>query len=132
MDSAEAANAWRTQSGVTRISARSGRAIDELPSNLTELRAVSQRLVAHYLGNSDGSTGPISGERLKEVDLRYARTMFDHLLDLGQPTLSRDRSPDERLPGCCRDFAVLFVSMARHKGIPARVRVGYATYFKPG
>jgi hypothetical protein len=84
------------------------------------------------MGNSDGSTGPITGERLKDVDLRYADAMFGRLLEMGAPHLSRDRLPEERLPGCCRDFAVLFVSMARHKGIPARVRVGYATYFKPG
>jgi hypothetical protein len=34
--------------------------------------------------------------------------------------------------GCCRDFTVLFVAMARHKGIAARARVGFATYFDPG
>ena len=111
---------------------RSGRAIDELSSSLSNLREVSQRLVAHYMGNSDGTTGPITGERLKEVDLRYANAMFDRLLELGPPMLSRDRPPEERLPGCCRDYAVLFVSMARHKGLSARVRVGYANYFKPG
>jgi hypothetical protein len=127
----EKASPWQTQSRVTRVG-RSGPAIDELPSTLGALREASLRLVAHYMGNSDGSTGPITGERLKEVDLRYADAMFGRLLDMGTPRLSRDRPPEERLPGCCRDFAVLFVSMARHKGIPARVRVGYATYFKSG
>ncbi|MGP8125559.1 MAG: transglutaminase domain-containing protein [Nitrososphaerales archaeon] len=84
------------------------------------------------MGNSDGSTGPVTGERLKEVDTRYADAMFLRLLEKGAPTLSRERPPEERLAGCCRDFAVLFVTVARHKQIPARVRVGYATYFKPG
>jgi len=126
---AEPANSWVTQSRVTQVG-RAGSAIDEIPSNLGALRHVSQRLVAHYMGNSDGSSGPIAGARLKEVDLRYADAMFGRLLELGGPKLSRDRTPDEKLPGCCRDFAVLFVAMARHKGIPARVRVGYASYFK--
>jgi hypothetical protein len=27
---------------------------------------------------------------------------------------------------------LLFVSLARHKGIPARMRVGFAAYFHPG
>jgi hypothetical protein len=123
--------AWRAQSVVTRVGPW-GRAIEAIPSSLNALREVSQKLVAHYMGNSDGSTGPITGERLKEVDLRYAEAMFRRLLEMGSPQLARARPPEERLAGCCRDFAVMYVSMARQKGIPARVRVGHATYFKPG
>ncbi len=122
---------WLEQSAVTSVE-RAGSAIDSLPSSVSGLREVSQQLVAHYMGNSDGSTGPVTGERLKEVDTRYADAMFLRLLEKGAPTLSRERPPEERLAGCCRDFAVLFVTVARHKQIPARVRVGYATYFKPG
>jgi len=122
---------WRSQSAVTQVGP-SGAAIDDLPSSLSGLRKVSQQLVAHYMGSSDGVSGPITGERLKEVDTRYADAMLARLLEMGPPKLSRERPPDERIAGCCRDFAVLFVAMARHKGISARVRVGYATYFKPG
>jgi Transglutaminase-like superfamily len=124
-------NPWCPQSAVTRVGAF-GPAIDESPSDLFGLRATSRELVAHYLGASDGTSGPITGERLQEVDARYAEIMFARLLELGAPTLSRKRAPEERIAGCCRDFAALFVAMARHKGIPARVRVGYATYFRPG
>src|SRR5687768_11054798 len=38
----------------------------------------------------------------------------------------------ERIVGCCRDFTLLFVSLARYHGIPARSRVGFATYFFRG
>ena len=34
--------------------------------------------------------------------------------------------------GCCRDFTVLFLAIAREHGVPARARVGFATYFAPG
>ena len=125
------ANPWRSQSAVTQVGP-SGTAIDELPSSLDTLRKVSQQLVAHYMGSSDGATGPITGERLKEVDLRYANAMLARLLEMGAPKLTRERPPSERIAGCCRDFTVLFVAMARNKGIPARARYGYATYFKPG
>ncbi len=107
-------------------------AIDGLPSSLKGLRKVSQQLVAHYMGSSEGGSSPITGERLKEVDTRYADAMFARLLEMGPQNLSSERPLDQRIAGCCRDFAVLFVAMVRHKGIPARVRVGYATYFKPG
>src|SRR5713101_1902432 len=124
-------NFWRSQSAVTQVG-QSGSAIDDVPSTLKGLREVSQQLVAHYMGSSDGATRQITGERLKEVDMRYADAMFARLLEMGPQKLSRERPPDQRIAGCCRDFAVLFVAMARHKGIPARIRAGYATYFKPG
>ena len=123
-------NYWRSQSSVT-LAGPASKVLDDLPSDLNGLREVSRELVAHYMGASDGSSGPITGERLKEVDLRYADLIFSRLLELS-PTLHNKRTPEQRMAGCCRDFAVLFVSMARHKGIPARVRVGYATYFQPG
>jgi hypothetical protein len=43
-----------------------------------------------------------------------------------------ERPKGKRLVGCCRDFTVLFLSMLRHQGIPARGRVGFASYFAPG
>jgi hypothetical protein len=122
---------WRPQSAVTHVD-QSGKAIDDLPSGLSELRKVSQQLVAHYMGNSDGSAGPVTGERLKEVDMRFAEKMFLRLMEMGPATLGRERPPEERIAGCCRDFATLFVTMARRKGFSARIRAGYATYFIPG
>ncbi|MCA2211786.1 transglutaminase-like domain-containing protein [Wangella sp. NEAU-J3] len=32
----------------------------------------------------------------------------------------------------CRHFAVLACALLRHRGIPARARCGFATYFQPG
>lgn len=126
------ADPWRSQSAVTQLERSSTAAIDDLPADLAALRAVSQQLVAHYMGSSDGTSGPIEGERLSEVDTRYADALFARLLAMGPPTLARERPTAERIAGCCRDFAVLFVAMARYKGYAARVRVGYATYFQLG
>ena len=110
----------------------SGESIDDLPSDLASLRAVSQQLVVHYMGNADSSDSGSVAERISEADTRYAEDMFARILEMGPPTLSRKRRANERLVGCCRDFTVLFVAMARHKGFSARARVGYATYFAPG
>ena len=130
-DPAQPTGLWRSQSSVTDVGP-SRKAVDALSSSPRGLREVSQQLVAHYMGSSDGKFGPVPRDRLGEVDTRYARAMFELLLSRGLPRLARERPPNERIAGCCRDFAVLFVAMAREKGIPARVRVGYATYFKTG
>jgi len=96
MKPSKLSNPWLAQSAVTQVN-QSSEAIDDLPSSLPNLREVSQRLVVHYMGNSDGSTGPITGERLKEVDMRFAETMFLRLLETGQATLSSDR-PHHPIP----------------------------------
>jgi hypothetical protein len=41
----------------------------------------------------------------------------------------RDLPPDRRTPGTCRDFALMTCSALRERGVPARVRCGFATYF---
>lgn len=38
------------------------------------------------------------------------------------------RPPERRLPATCRDFALLLCSFMRSKGIPARLRCGFASY----
>jgi hypothetical protein len=58
--------------------------------------------------------------------------MFARLGELADLPLSAARQPRQRLVGCCRDFTVLFVAMARHKGIPSRARVGFARYLIDG
>jgi hypothetical protein len=55
--------------------------------------------------------------------------MLDCLLELDSRSLTDPRPVPRRIIGCCRDFATLFTSMARHRGIPARIRVGFANYF---
>ena len=41
----------------------------------------------------------------------------------------RDLPPERRTPGTCRDFALMTCSALRERGVPARVRCGFATYF---
>jgi hypothetical protein len=94
-------------------------------------RAASQ-LVFHYRGDGDFAENNIAEERMTEIDTRYADQMFKRLIELHDAPLSGERLPHQRLVGCCRDFTVLFLALARHKGMPARARVGFATYFAPG
>jgi hypothetical protein len=122
---------WAAQSLITEPGPAAA-AIDRLPSDLGALRAASQQLVFHYWADGDWAENGIAPERISEIDTRYAAAMFARLGELADLPLSAARQPRQRLVGCCRDFTVLFVSMARHKGIPARARVGFARYFFDG
>ena len=122
---------WGSQSGVTDPGL-AGAAIDELPAALGELREASSRLVFHYRSGGDFAENGVPAQRIGEINTRYADAMLALLLDRGEPSLGRERRPPDRLVGCCRDATVLFLALARRKGIPARARVGFAAYFHPG
>lgn len=104
-----------------------------LPDDLAALQATSTQLVFHYRGGGDFAENGIDYPgRIGEVDLRYADAMFARLAELTDVPLDAPRTSAEKLVGCCRDYTLLLVSMARAHGIPARSRVGFAGYFVPG
>ncbi|WP_405165801.1 transglutaminase domain-containing protein [Nocardia sp. NBC_01499] len=104
-------------------------AIDPDPAALREAAA---GLVFHFWGNGDISEHGFAAQRRAEIDLRYAADIFARLHELNPAPLDAERAPTERVVGCCRDFTLLFVAMARQHGIPARSRTGFATYLMPG
>jgi hypothetical protein len=57
--------------------------------------------------------------------------MLARILELDNRPLTEARSTEARLIGCCRDYATLLCSILRHRGVPARIRFGFATYFEP-
>ena len=105
--------------------------VDGLPGDLAALQRIAGGLVLHYRADDPASHG-VPDERLTEVDTRYAEAMLERLVELDERPLTEERPPRSRILGCCRDFTVLFLTMARRQAIPARARVGFATYFLPG
>jgi hypothetical protein len=122
---------WGSQSVVTDPGA-AGAAVDELPAELGALREASSQLVFHYRAGGDFAENGVPAERTGEINTRYADAMLALILERGEPALGRKRRAPDRVVGCCRDATVLFLALARHKGIPARARIGFAAYFDPG
>jgi Transglutaminase-like superfamily len=122
---------WVQQSPVTDPGPFAERVAD-VPGTLSALRTAARGLVFHYRADGDFADNGISAGRITEIDTRYARDMLARIVMLADRPLAVPRAPSERLVGCCRDFTALFVTMARAHGIPARARVGFATYFHPG
>lgn len=118
---------WASQSHVTDPGTAIS-AIDPLPADIGTLRHLVSQMLLHYRGRRVD----VPDGRLPEIHTRYAAAMFDLLLTRGEPTLARDRDPADRFVGCCRDATVLFLALARQKKIPARARVGFASYFTSG
>lgn len=121
---------WVSQSPVTEPG-EAATAIDELPADIAAICQASSQLVFHYRAGGDFAANGVPAERVTEIDTRYAGAMLGRLLERGEPALARARVPGDRVVGCCRDTTVLFIALARHKGIPARARVGFSAYFDP-
>jgi hypothetical protein len=122
---------WAEQSAVTDPGAFSS-SVSDVPGTLSAIRAAARELVFHYSAGGDFAENGISPGRITEIDTRYAADMLARLANLSQLPLGDARAPSQRLVGCCRDFTVLFLTIARAHGIAARARVGFATYFAPG
>jgi Transglutaminase-like superfamily len=127
---AEGLNYYRSQSRVTDPGGMS-HLLTGVPDEPARIQRIARGLVIHYRAENPSAHG-IRDERLAEIDSRYAETMLTCLAELDDQPLAEARAPKERLVGCCRDFTVLFLTMARAKGIPTRARVGFATYFVRG
>lgn len=67
-----------------------------------------------------------------EPNTRYVENILGKLLEMDHSPLDVERVPEKRFIGLCRDFAILLASILRYKGIPARLRCGFANYFEKG
>jgi len=106
--------------------------LDSTPDDLAALRDAASELVFHYSGQGAITEHGFPAARNDEITLRYAADMWARLRELDPAPPGAPRAPLQRIVGCCRDFTLLLVSMARHHGIPARARVGVASYLIPG
>jgi hypothetical protein len=117
------------------------------PGPLTGLDGIDQALLAMAADEPAGVCFPVHGlviqpadaealglpaERFAENQIRPAARIVEALLGLDPAPLNVAREPAKRVVGTCRHFALLACALLRHRGIPARVRCGFATYFQPG
>ena len=105
---------------------------DAVNPTIEDMAAAVTPLLFHYRGDGDYAENGIAPERVDEINLRYASDMLQRISDLEPIVPGASRAANLRMVGCCRDWALLFVSLARHHGFAARSRVGFAKYFAPG
>jgi hypothetical protein len=101
------------------------------PGGPRELATLVRNLLIHREeGARFGYTLP--DERRNEAETRYAADILTVLRARSPRPLTGVRAPDERFAGTCRDFALLFCTLLRASGTPARIRCGFSAYFTPG
>ncbi len=102
---------------------------DGLPADVAGLCRVVQGVLLH----SDWITAyGIDAAQFRTVS-RETLPLAERLrqiADLDDGALTAERTPDRRAVGTCRDYALMLCGMLRQQGVPARVRCGFATYFR--
>ena len=105
--------------------------LQALPSDIPRLVKIIQGLFLHIFWASRYGV-ELSEERKSEVNLRKVHLRLKKLIEMNNDPLDQSRLPAQRLVGNCRDFSQLLTTCLRVKGIPARSRCGFATYFEQG
>lgn len=101
----------------------------DLPQTVPEMCAALQGVCLDY---EVIYKYPIANERLLETNLRYVNKFLTQMIALDEQPLTEKRTPQNRFLGSSSHFVSLLVSMARYREIPARKRVGFATYLTEG
>lgn len=106
-------------------------ALDAVAPGVEAAIAAAQGLFVH-----DASLA-LYGRDPSELDADSRRTLpvaerLARILSRCDAPITHARPPREREIGTCRDYALMTCAMLRHKGVPARLRCGFARYFSPG
>lgn len=105
--------------------------VPALAGSVPALVTVVQGLLVHVFWA--GRYGlDLTPERQVEVQLRTVCALLDRALELDPAPLGIARPVERRVVGNCRDHTVLLTALLRARGVPARARCGFATYFVPG
>jgi hypothetical protein len=106
-------------------------AVEALPSSISALNSVVQGIIIHSDWLSAYGVDASGFDELSRETLPIAERLA-LVSDIGTAALDVQRPPATRSAGTCRDFALMLCGFLRSKGVPARVRCGFADYLTDG
>src|SRR5450432_1870268 len=118
---------WSAHSPMSDL-AHHAEAVARLPANVGALNRIIQGLLIHSDWLGDYGVDLYQLGQVSRQTLPLAERL-DHILRNDRRALETRRSPQNRSVGTCRDFALTLCAFLRAKGVPARVRCGFAAYF---
>jgi hypothetical protein len=102
--------------------------ISEVPDEIADICKFVQGNLIHSYWLEHYGVEVGSSEKLAEMQIRHAKDLiYKAMLKSGQPSHVFKKA-SHRVISICRDFSLLVCSILRAKGVPARLRSGFATY----
>jgi hypothetical protein len=120
-----------TRPSVMTSPGRHAALLTELPNEVGDLVRIIQHLVVYDVVAPEFYGFTVPEPRQNEIHIRSLEKMLDRIVALDGRPLSAARPIDKRLVGRCHHFVQLMVGILRGKGIPARARCGFGSYFNP-
>ena len=105
--------------------------MDDLPTAISSLCEVTQGLFLHK-GWEKLYNHEVDSKRANDHEIRYVLDLLDQIGWRDERPLPETRDLAKRIIGTSRHFAIFLTTLLRHRQIPARVRVGYVNYLRPG
>jgi hypothetical protein len=97
---------------------------DDVQPTVESVSAMARNVVVHY----QASGVDLPRQSQSDVDLRWVEAILSTDQQRHQAPLDTERPVQARVQGCCRDHSLLAVAALRHHNVPARTRVGFASY----
>jgi hypothetical protein len=123
--------AYYTEPGVFTTLGASAEQVDALPDDIGTVAHAVQMLLVHRWW-APAYNVEVTPEREKENGLHGSEAMLACAMSKSPARVGEVRLPDKRVVGICRHFSTMMAAFLKRKGIPARARCGFATYFEPG
>jgi hypothetical protein len=97
---------------------------DDVEPTIASVSRMARDVVVHYRA----SGRELSQQSRADVDLRWVEAILATDQRRHHTPLDSERPVEARVQGCCRDHSLLAVAALRHHKVPARTRVGFASY----
>jgi Transglutaminase-like superfamily len=108
-----------------------GGALEKMPRDIPALCETVQGLLLHeHWSPAYGET--LLPARRAESQIRPVKELLARAAEHDPAPLTKPRPPGRRVVGVCRHFTLVTVAALRARGVPARARCGFATYFERG
>jgi hypothetical protein len=105
--------------------------VEALPDDVGALAHAVQMVLIHRFW-AQAYNVEVTPERDKEQGLHSAEAMLARAKRLAPAAIGQVRPPDKRVVGNCRHFSTMLCAFFRQKGVPARARCGFSSYFEAG
>ena len=118
-----------SKSGVMTNPGKHDSLLAGLPDDLASIcLAVKTNLVHVFWAERMGLT--LTEDQKHSLQIRSVAEKLALIAETNDQPLSVPRPLGQRQVGNCRDFSLFLCSILRYKGIPARARCGFSTYFE--
>jgi len=103
---------------------------DKLPKSLEKLCAIIKNQLIHPVELGELKNTLPKERHYEDPNYPNIEKVLEGLLEFDERGITWDRKKEDRLIIACYHHALLLASILRHRGVPVRIRTGFARYYE--